>query len=101
MLKRIFFKCSAISFSLLAFSGLILQIVMSKPALAAAATNVVYVTNAASGTVSEIDVSTNTPSIINTINLPSGAAPSSIAITPNGTTAYVTDNTNNVVYPID
>jgi YVTN family beta-propeller protein len=68
---------------------------------AALLTQMLYVTNAADNTVSQINVSTNPPSILNTIALPAGGTPSSIAISPDGTTAYVTDSTLNMLYPID
>ena len=47
--------------------------------------------------VTPIDTATNTPGI----PIPVGNNPDGIAITPNGTTAYVVDNDSNAVTPID
>tara|TARA_B100000315_G_scaffold260775_1_gene325086 strand:+ start:1015 stop:1377 length:363 start_codon:yes stop_codon:yes gene_type:complete len=56
-----------------------------------------YVTNNASGTVSVIDVATNT--VIATI--PVEDAPNGVAITPDGTRVYVTNWLSNTVSVID
>ncbi|MBQ26537.1 MAG: hypothetical protein CMH81_00115 [Nitrospiraceae bacterium] len=56
-----------------------------------------YVTNNSSGTVSVIDVDTNT--VIATI--PVEDAPNGVAITPDGTRAYVTNWLSNTVSVID
>jgi YVTN family beta-propeller protein len=59
-----------------------------------------YVTNFADGTISVIDTSTN--ELVTTIVLPMGSFPTGIAITPDGTRAYVTRGpTGNEVLVID
>jgi YVTN family beta-propeller protein len=59
----------------------------------------VYVANTGDGTVTPIDTATNTAGT----PIPAGTAPWGIAITPDGKTAYVTNNTSPVgsVTPID
>jgi len=52
-----------------------------------------YVTNSFPiGTVSVIDTATNPPSVVATVTLPAGNEPTEIAVTPDGTRAYVTNS---------
>src|SRR5205807_2686258 len=54
-----------------------------------------YVTNQADGTVSVIDTATNPPSVVATVRLgisgPDSGAPTGVAVSPDGTRAYVAD----------
>ena len=56
-----------------------------------------YVTNSISGTVTPVNLATNTPGTPITV----GAVPFGIAITPDGTTAYVTNSDSDTVTPIN
>jgi YVTN family beta-propeller protein len=58
------------------------------------------VSNTQSGSVSPIDIATNTAGSPIMLNTPQPADPGDIAITPDGSTAYVALN-NNEVIPID
>jgi len=56
-----------------------------------------YVANRGSGTVTPIELATNTPGSPITV----GSEPVAVAITPNGKTAYVTNSHSNTVTPIE
>ncbi|MFI5053447.1 MAG: hypothetical protein ACHQDE_03720 [Acidimicrobiia bacterium] len=56
-----------------------------------------YVANELSGTVTPIDLTTNTPGV----PIPVGKEPEEIAITPDGKTAYVANYSSGTVTPID
>ena len=68
-------------------------------AVAVGATRAV-VTNQGGNSVSIINTTTATPTVITTITLPAGAAPTSVLLTKDGTVAYVA-NSNDTVAVID
>ena len=66
------------------------------PAGASALPSTAYVTNFGAGSISPIDTSTNVAGTAFAV----GSEPGAIAITPDGTTAYVADESLNVVIPV-
>src|SRR5438132_5602524 len=78
---------------------LIFVLTLALHAISAQAQPFAYVTNASSNNVSVIDTASNT--VVATVRV--GSGPSGVAITPDGTRAYVTNGTNvgNTVSVID
>ncbi len=70
---------------------------VTAPAAGSSTSGYAYVANAGSGTVSVIDVTTNT--VVGTVTV--GSGPYGVATTPGGSTAYVTNSGSNSVSVID